>query len=55
MQFGELKLNPMNLEWLSKNQYIFYRSESFITQTRGESTDFPTSFIEFGHRMQKLQ
>jgi len=30
-------------------------SENFPTQTRRDSTNLPTSFIEFEHWMQKLQ
>ena len=55
MQFGELKLKLWNFDWLPKNQYNSDLSENFITQTRRQSANFPTSFLEFGNRMQKLQ
>jgi len=48
------QIEPMNLEWLSKNQYIMDWFENFTTQTIRENTNSPTSFVKFGHSMQKL-
>jgi len=45
----------VNFEWSPKKLINLGLFENFATQTRGESADFPTSFIEFRHWMQKLQ
>jgi len=44
----------VKFDWLLRNQYILNWSENFITQTRLICATFSTSFIEFGHWMQKV-
>jgi len=54
MQFGELKLNLWTLIGSQKIS-ITLIDLKILSQTRRESANFPTSLIEFGNRMQKLQ
>jgi len=49
------QIEQLNFEWLMRNQYILNWSGKFTIQTRRESANFPTIFIEFGHWMQTLQ
>jgi len=49
------QIEPVNLEWLSKTHYILDWFEKFTIGTRLVCATFPTSLIEFGHQMQKLQ
>ena len=48
------QIEPVNFDWLSENHYLLDSSENFSTQTRRKGETFPTSFIEFGYRMQKF-
>ena len=49
------QIEPVNFDWLPRTYYLLDLFENFITQTRRKCTNFPTSFIEFGPWMQKLQ
>jgi len=48
------QIEPLNFDWLTKNPSILDWFENFTTQTRRE-LKFSIFFIEFGHRMEKLQ
>jgi len=48
------QIEPVNFEWLLQTQYVLDWLENFTIGTRLVCATFPTSFIEFGHQMQKL-